>query len=745
MPENGSNQINHTAGKSQRTGSGPSDELVIQTRHSREAPHSGEELISSQSAIPGEKANTASSICTDRTTAASSASQHALKTDSPSPLVRNWEEYKSKRGISNKTPEVVPEAALRTIIGRQQESHPDDVSTAQLRIAGVELCRHYGALEIVPSIADVDDNPQPVLTPKADEGFWKLRADEFYNAGRGDSYTMSAVWFSETSMWQFELDEGSRPLNASAIRNFKALAETSLCALGYPAGESCIGWLDILRRMRDGSTGPRTYANVAMGACVLSEADIEKLSRDGRPIPDGGTMEFLLMPDNSGGEQEAHSPLSGLPDVRIQVRRKWKTTIETVKQVFDASANLCLYLRARAAADTYAAASANRRTGSPHEALLSTTTSGGPLNLELQITSDRPTGINTSFAEVLRETVTWSDFFRRFNELADILHADGENISPDISPMLGIKPQSSPVKVMIRNLAGLSTRVLATRFRATAELAGKLLDPKSPDPLSGWLNSLQRRDRQLNVRELRRTDSELLLFRACEESAHYCLILGSENTRGRLIYRGLTEPLGSENGKVSIPTESNRGLSVDDSNLGAPPEKQDYDVPILRVSSESPELKAPLGSTLPGLNNSSEGFGPAAIAPLSLTEKIDPNHAEGLSAWEEIDIVFLSDERIHISAPNIDETRNYAELGFCDKRSEKPNVGWGILRALARTGGTIPQLKGDPKWPATEKQIERLRSTLREHFGLADDPLLLEKGTGYRSRFKIRCGLSFES
>lgn len=61
----------------------------------------------------------------------------------------------------------------------------------------------------------------------------------------------------------------------------------------------------------------------------------------------------------------------------------------------------------------------------------------------------------------------------------------------------------------------------------------------------------------------------------------------------------------------------------------------------------------------------------------------------GGASWQDIEISFLSDERVQIKIGSHSETRNYAEMGFSDQRNGKPNQQWGILRSLARARGSI--------------------------------------------------------
>jgi hypothetical protein len=68
------------------------------------------------------------------------------------------------------------------------------------------------------------------------------------------------------------------------------------------------------------------------------------------------------------------------------------------------------------------------------------------------------------------------------------------------------------------------------------------------------------------------------------------------------------------------------------------------------------------------------------------------------------------------------------------------------LRALAEEGGTIrDSAKTGQAWPKIEKRIQDIRKVLREQFGIAGDPLPYVQSVGYRARFKVACGPSYNS
>ncbi|HXJ12283.1 MAG TPA: hypothetical protein VNH19_08415, partial [Candidatus Limnocylindrales bacterium] len=172
---------------------------------------------------------------------------------------------------------------------------------------------------------------------------------------------------------------------------------------------------------------------------------------------------------------------------------------------------------------------------------------------------------------------------------------------------------------------------------------------------------------------------------------------------------------------------------------------------------------ADMGSLVPDIAGSSKGVVPEPCAnsiPAQIAESMkhpqDPIPAaeprtedakeerKAVLSWEEVEITFLSDERVQIATSSDTETRNYAEFGFEDGRTKSPNLAWVTLRALAELNGTIRQAK-DSDWAAVEKRMQEIRRVFRKHFNLSGDPIPFVEGTGYRARFKISCAPSFKS
>jgi hypothetical protein len=107
--------------------------------------------------------------------------------------------------------------------------------------------------------------------------------------------------------------------------------------------------------------------------------------------------------------------------------------------------------------------------------------------------------------------------------------------------------------------------------------------------------------------------------------------------------------------------------------------------------------------------------------------------------WEDIEIRFLSDERVQIficGTPG--DSRNFAEMGFEDRRGKggKPNRAWHALLALATNDGIIPAtaISGQQ---GIQKRAQTIRQLLCDHFQITENPLPFVAGTGYKTRFKI--------
>jgi hypothetical protein len=104
--------------------------------------------------------------------------------------------------------------------------------------------------------------------------------------------------------------------------------------------------------------------------------------------------------------------------------------------------------------------------------------------------------------------------------------------------------------------------------------------------------------------------------------------------------------------------------------------------------------------------------------------------------WENIEIQFKSDHRVRINRGGHLDTKNYAELGFEDRRSAgKPILAWDTLQKLGKGSGEIAVNFKNRKF--VETRIKAIRKRFRKEFSIKDDPFEFVPGVGYRCRFKI--------
>jgi len=109
---------------------------------------------------------------------------------------------------------------------------------------------------------------------------------------------------------------------------------------------------------------------------------------------------------------------------------------------------------------------------------------------------------------------------------------------------------------------------------------------------------------------------------------------------------------------------------------------------------------------------------------------------EGIK-WENVSITFISNESVEIRAGLPLGVMNFIELGFKDRRTDKPDYKWEILKVLARNSGLISwkEKSASSKW---KPHIKILRKRLRALFKIDDDPFFpYRRSAGYQTKFSI--------
>ena len=119
------------------------------------------------------------------------------------------------------------------------------------------------------------------------------------------------------------------------------------------------------------------------------------------------------------------------------------------------------------------------------------------------------------------------------------------------------------------------------------------------------------------------------------------------------------------------------------------------------------------------------------------------------SNWSEVTIEFTSDHRVQVTVPGGTNTENYADMGFEDRRTGRPNSAWEMLRTIAEGDGRVS--KSRSRWTNVEKRVQEIRRALRAYFPHRkiaipkDDPLPFVKGQGYVAAFHLRVRPSYGS
>lgn len=127
-----------------------------------------------------------------------------------------------------------------------------------------------------------------------------------------------------------------------------------------------------------------------------------------------------------------------------------------------------------------------------------------------------------------------------------------------------------------------------------------------------------------------------------------------------------------------------------------------------------------------------------AAAPRPIARFPSP---EGL-CWEEVGIVFVSNDAVRVTARGISKVFTFAELGFKDSRKgDRPDTRWAVLRELARHGGEVGWNSNAPAHVKSHLKtaIKDIRKRLQAVMQLDDDPFHpYRQRRAYVARFELR-------
>lgn len=114
-----------------------------------------------------------------------------------------------------------------------------------------------------------------------------------------------------------------------------------------------------------------------------------------------------------------------------------------------------------------------------------------------------------------------------------------------------------------------------------------------------------------------------------------------------------------------------------------------------------------------------------------------PYKIQSGTTWEKFYIQFRNSEAVTIRVSGHTHDTSYADMGFADGRTGKPNTQWGLLLLLAKNGGSITT--GNPKANDKYKKHKQLLSdTLKGYFSMDTDPFKsYEKDDGYTVKMTL--------
>ncbi len=114
-----------------------------------------------------------------------------------------------------------------------------------------------------------------------------------------------------------------------------------------------------------------------------------------------------------------------------------------------------------------------------------------------------------------------------------------------------------------------------------------------------------------------------------------------------------------------------------------------------------------------------------------------PYKIQSGTVWEKFYIQFRNAEAVTIRVSGHTHDTSYADMGFADRRTGKPNTQWGLLLLLAKNGGslTTSNSKANDKY---KKHKQLLSDTLKGYFSMDTDPFKsYEKDDGYAVKMTL--------
>jgi hypothetical protein len=108
--------------------------------------------------------------------------------------------------------------------------------------------------------------------------------------------------------------------------------------------------------------------------------------------------------------------------------------------------------------------------------------------------------------------------------------------------------------------------------------------------------------------------------------------------------------------------------------------------------------------------------------------------------WENISIQFTDEHHVNIQVAGHNHPTGYADMGFLDKRTNKPNKQWFLMLILAKNNGSLLRSSPDAQ-DIFKKQKQILAQKLQDYFRIEFDPFKTYNKIYNREGYSIKLTL----
>jgi len=106
------------------------------------------------------------------------------------------------------------------------------------------------------------------------------------------------------------------------------------------------------------------------------------------------------------------------------------------------------------------------------------------------------------------------------------------------------------------------------------------------------------------------------------------------------------------------------------------------------------------------------------------------------AGWEDISIIFKDGHTVSVSVGDVQEIRNYTQMGMLNAKTGNPTKQWDLLRRFAEGNGVVTWQNSRPE-EKHRKRKSLLAKNLRDVLGIEGDPFILGGDGSWHVRFTL--------